>query len=110
VVVVEEVNNLHTEGVGKTTEFVSTVCNYKLAGQRVRERPSRQLKGDLEGIVRCLKKQTALRRRTSICSLLLSLGRCYYCKRKRNITHISSCCAICINSDAADKHSKLVRA
>lgn len=53
--VVGKFNNLHTEGVGKTTEFVKIVANYKLARQRVRERPRRQLKGDLEGIACCSK-------------------------------------------------------
>jgi len=48
-------SNLHTEGAGKTTEFVKMVSNYKLTGQRLRERPRRQLKGYLEGIARCLK-------------------------------------------------------
>jgi hypothetical protein len=32
-----EVNNLHTEGDGKTTEFVKVVSNYKPAGHRVRQ-------------------------------------------------------------------------
>jgi hypothetical protein len=47
-------NNVRTEGVGKTTEFVEIMSNYTLAGQSVRERPRRQLKRDLEAIARCL--------------------------------------------------------